>query len=171
MTDKTKNSAAAKSLTSLGFLTVIESDAHGLFGGYLVLSHAGRPLEFHCTAPVRANRAQEILYGPTLKPFLYGEQIGRTLINNSKLKPSLILTNLRPVLAVCQHIETPVLLIGNTPSAPTVKVGDYLIELPDGNHATITEQLVAFAEQIDLLEPFERIDQAIREAQRVGQAA
>ncbi len=56
----------AKSKSALGFLTVVEHPQYGLFGGYLVLNIAGRPLEFHCTAPIKPNRAQEILYGPTL---------------------------------------------------------------------------------------------------------
>ena len=59
----------------MGFLTVVEHPEFGLFGGYLLLNWAGRPLEFHCTAPLKPNRAQEILYGPTLEPFLYGEQM------------------------------------------------------------------------------------------------
>ena len=46
--------------------------------GYLAaissLNLAGRPLEFHCTAPIKPNPAQQILYGPTLESFLYGEQ-------------------------------------------------------------------------------------------------
>ena len=58
---------------AIGFLTVVDEPAHGLFGGYLILNPAGRPVEFHCTAPVKPNRAQEILYGTTLKPYLYGE--------------------------------------------------------------------------------------------------
>ena len=70
---------------ALGFLTVVDSPQHGLFGGFLLLNGGGRPLEFHCTAPVKANRAQRILYGPTLMPYLYGEQIGRTLVEKSKI--------------------------------------------------------------------------------------
>ena len=185
---------AAKSLPLLGFLAVVDSPAHGLFGGYLVLSRSGRPLEFHCTAPVRASRAQKILYGPTLEPFLYGEQIGRTLIANSKLQPSAVLTNSRPVLAAGQFTQMPVVLIGsnsgdgnNRPVAPSemplsqtlsqatvtptsVKVGEYFVELPAGDHATIIKQLREISQQIDLLEPFDRIDEAIREAQRVGES-
>ena len=42
----------------------------------MLLNLAGRPLEFHCTAPVKPNRVQQILYGPSLQPYLYGEQIG-----------------------------------------------------------------------------------------------
>ncbi len=67
-----------------GFLTVVEHPQYGLFGGYLILNTAGRPLEFHCTAPIKPNRAQEILYGPTLESFLYGEQIGQTLISQGE---------------------------------------------------------------------------------------
>ena len=47
----------------LGFLTAIEVPDKGLTGGLLVTNHYGRPLEFQCTTPVRANATQEILYG------------------------------------------------------------------------------------------------------------
>ena len=72
-----------KSLLAIGFLTVTRDVEQGLFGGYLVLNFLGRPLEFHCTAPVRPNRAQEILYGPTLDPYLVGERIGQALLETS----------------------------------------------------------------------------------------
>ena len=51
----------SKSQISLGFLTVVDGGDTGCIGGYLVLNMGGRPLEFHCTAPVRANRSQQIL--------------------------------------------------------------------------------------------------------------
>ncbi|MBL9124077.1 MAG: hypothetical protein JNG90_10630, partial [Planctomycetaceae bacterium] len=47
---------------ALGFLTVVEHEQLGLIGGYLLLNLSGRPLEFHCTAPLKPNRAQQILY-------------------------------------------------------------------------------------------------------------
>ncbi|HUT11964.1 MAG TPA: hypothetical protein VMY42_15795 [Thermoguttaceae bacterium] len=100
-----------KSIAGLGFLTVLEHPEHGLFGGYLLLNPAGRPLEFHCTAPIKPNRAQEILYGPTLQSFLYGDQIGRTLLEKSKIEPLFICTDKQPVLAVREHISQPVALV------------------------------------------------------------
>src|SRR5260221_696610 len=60
----------------LGFLTAIEVADKGFVGGLLVTNHCGRPLEFQCTVPVRPNSTQEILYGPTLIPFLLGELSG-----------------------------------------------------------------------------------------------
>ena len=96
-----------------GFLTVLEHQRHGLIGGYLVLNALGRPVEFHCTAPVRTNRAQEILYGATLDAFLYGEQIAQTLITRAKTKPFTVLTDREQVLAIQEFVETPVCYIQN----------------------------------------------------------
>lgn len=91
-----------------GFLTVTEHPRHGLIGGYLLLNHLGRPVEFHCTTPVRANRAQEILYGATLEAFLYGEQVGRILVQKTKSEPNTILTDHPRMLAVQDFVPIPV---------------------------------------------------------------
>src|SRR5687768_18472885 len=103
--------SSTRSAACLGFLTVIEQAELGLLGGYLVLNSAGRPLEFHCTAPVKANRAQEILYGPTLQPFLYGEQIGQTLLARTKLSPVVVCTDSQPVLAARDFTHVPMVLV------------------------------------------------------------
>ena len=102
---------SAKSVSALGFLTVVEHPQQGLFGGYLVLNTAGRPVEFHCTAPIKPNRAQEILYGPTLQPYLFGEQIGGTLLGKSQSEPLVVCTDREPVLALRQHVSMPVALV------------------------------------------------------------
>ncbi len=99
--------STAATPAALGFLTVIEQPSQGLIGGYLLLNAHARPLEFHCTAPVRANRAQEVLYGATLEPYLYGEQIGATLIKASRLSPLALFTDCQPALAAADHILAP----------------------------------------------------------------
>ena len=94
-----------------GFLTVTEYQQLGLIGGYLILNRLGRPLEFHCTTPIRANRAQEILYGTTLDAFLYGEQIAQTLMSRAKVKPYSVLTDCAEVLTVQEFSEIPICFI------------------------------------------------------------
>jgi hypothetical protein len=109
----------------VGFLTVVEHPQHGLFGGYLILNHAGRPIEFHCTAPVKSNRAQQILYGPTLDSFLYGEQIGATLLGHAKSSPLLICTDREPVLSLGELTDVPVAMVlppDNEPGAGPTSV-------------------------------------------------
>lgn len=91
-----------------GFITVMEHQRCGLIGGYLVLNSLGRPIEFHCTTPVRTNRAQEILYGTTLDAFLYGEQIAQVLISRAKTKPFAVLTDKPPILAAQEFFELPI---------------------------------------------------------------
>ena len=104
-------SAKSNTKPAIGFLTVIDHPQHGLFGGYLVLNLAGRPLEFHCTAPIKPNRAQQILYGPTLEPFLYGEQIGSTLLGHAKTSPLVLCTDREPVLSLRDLVDLPIALV------------------------------------------------------------
>ncbi len=182
-----------KSSPAIGFLTVLEHDQHGLFGGYLVLNMAGRPLEFHCTAPIKANRAQQILYGATLEPFLYGEQIGRTLVAKAGLQPLLICTDREPAMAVREHISLPVALVlpplspadpsgesaakhlridaahQDGPRLVTFDVGRNRLAVgprDDDDRRLIAERLADLAESFDLCEPFGRIREAIEEAQQ-----
>jgi hypothetical protein len=166
--------------TSLGFLTVTEHAELGLFGGYLVLNHAGRPLEFHCTAPVKANRAQEILYGPTLRPYLYGEQIGQTLIAKAKNEVALICTDQAGCLAAREFCDKPVLLVRSKDADPdrTDSEAQYGARFLLGkNDVAIAARFEAdeqaarafhatLVDGIDLLEPFARIREALEEAQK-----
>ena len=103
--------ASAKTVPAIGFITVCEHAELGLFGGYLVLNAAGRPLEFHCTAPVKPNRTQEILYGAMLKPFLYGEQIGQTLLAKAKVTPLVVCTDQSAILAAREFSDVPLLQV------------------------------------------------------------
>jgi hypothetical protein len=172
----------SKSLPDIGFLTVVEHDQHGLFGGYLVLNGAGRPLEFHCTAPVKPNRAQEILYGPTLKPFLYGEQIGKTLMDRGRKKPQLVCTDVVDVLSVRQLCTTPVALVHGSQTSELTN-DTSLLEIEFGSERililsefsddrVLVSKLGSLLEgAIDLSEPFGRIHAAIQEAQRGSKAA
>ncbi len=186
--------ADTKSKPALGFLTVVEHPQFGLFGGYLVLNLAGRPLEFHCTSPIKPNRAQEILYGPTLQSFLYGEQIGQTLIRQAGLETLLICTDREPALAARELIETPMVVVlppdsadqpaqpgekpdrilrldaaHNGPRLAAFQLGRNRLALPDradDDRRLVAERLAEVADAFDLNEPFQRIRDAIEEAQQ-----
>jgi hypothetical protein len=94
---------------NLGFLTVIDQSPGGLTGGFLVLNRSGRPLEFHCTVPFSPGKIQQILYGASFQPFLYGERIAHTLIQRSKLPILSVLTDHAAVLPVQSLISTPII--------------------------------------------------------------
>ena len=188
-----------KSLSTIGFLTITREAAQGLFGGYLVLNTVGRPLEFHCTAPVRPSRAQEILYGPTLDPFLCGECIGPTLLEKSKTRATVVLTDIQPAMVARHLVDVPMVLVAELdatdpadsksharnwslypPPRPepagdplrSFEKGPYQLAV-DGQHPEDEAALMRcwdqFADRIDLMEPFGRIHEAIDEARRAGE--
>lgn len=168
---------ATKPLAAFGFLTVQESPVHGLFGGYLVLSPQGRPLEFRCSTPVVPSRAQAILYGPTLRGYLLSEVIGRTLVESAEVPVSAIFTNDRDLLPLAGLRPEDVLYVapieagqGAAPSGKNqaAQVGRWMVETYAGGLRTV-EQLQALIgplmTHVDLCEPFERIQAALAEAQ------
>ena len=148
-----------------------------MFGGYLVLNTHGRPLEFHCTAPVKPNRAQEILYGPTLRSFLYAEQIGQTLLLKAKVAPLVVCTNVEPMLEVREFASVPVVLIATDRSAA---LPSSLLRFQLGSQAAAVrtadgddrDELLKLWPKlntvVDLTEPFTRIREAIEEARKVA---
>jgi len=165
------------SQAAFGFLTAVDSPTHGIFGGYLIVDGLGRPLEFHCTAPVKVSRAQRILYGPTLTPHLHGQQIGGTLLNAGQVEPVVVLTDSPALVHVRQHTRLPVALVEKADAPGTADAGEGLViggtrvtvttgAAADASAAALREQLESLAGAVDLCEPFERIRLALDEAQR-----
>ena len=173
---------------SVGFLTVVDDGSGCLLGGYLVVNASGRPLEFQCTAPVKANRAQEILYGPTLKSYLWGEQIGGTLIGSSRSRPLFVCTNQVNTFTVRESVDLPVLQVtqpdavarshpwprGSRPASELLTLGPYRCRIarsyPDDRPA-IENAWQAHLVGLNLEEPFARIREAITEAQRTARGS
>jgi hypothetical protein len=187
--------SSAKSLPTVGFISVCQQSDRSLVGGYLLLNATGRPVEFHCTAPVRPSRAHEILYGPTLKSFLYGEQIAKALISKASSQPLFVCTDSDAVLTVRDLAATPVILVRGQDDAPSesprgaVRVDPaHAVPAPSAAlvwfslgtqsaavstaHAkdrdTVRQRWQHQIEGLDLCEPFTRIREAIEEAQRTA---
>ncbi len=170
-------SNAAQDSFRLGFLAAVEDDERGVVGGLLVTNKFGRPLEFQCTTPVRANRTQQILYGPTLRPYLLAEVVGKTLTEKIGVKPHLVLVESPELLELRQHVVMPVAsLVGKQdgPAAANVmNLGKHQLMFHGdfaGDVATIRESSGAVPETADLKEPFERIREALAETLKMAMA-
>lgn len=174
----------------LGFLSVRQHAEHGYFGGYLILNQLARPLEFHCTMPVKTSRAQELLYGPTLNDFVCGEQIAKALVTKAKLQPDVLLTDTPavlglghvsttdPILVVCESETSTTMRLLETPLSnvlpKTIVIGETRLGVRDGsshNESSLTVLLESVGPNFDLAEPFQRIAEAIVEAHPIAKAA
>lgn len=161
----------------IGFLTVVEIPEMGFVGGLLVTNQLGRPLEFQCTTPVRPNRTQEILYGPTLKPFVYAELIGRTLIDRADVAPELVLIRDQRLEDLANHIKMPVgrLLPDASDGDGAQDLGaNTVIGCPSSAASmdSVSKMLDSFSsfvpDSANLNEPFDRILEALQETMRTA---
>jgi hypothetical protein len=169
--------AQAAPKAQLGFLGVVNLAGTGFVGGLLVTNQLGRPLEFQCTTPVKPNRTQEILYGPTLNSFVCAELIGKTLFERLQVKPQLIVSDQPEMLALRTVVALPVCLILPKSSAAlegTIRAGAHFLKLhadfPD-DVTLVTEIAKSFPADADLIEPLERVREALQETLRAGVAA
>ncbi len=164
----------------LGFLTAIEVPDKGFVGGLLVTNHCGRPLEFQCTVPVKANPTQEILYGPTLAPFILGELIATTLVEKAGVRPLWILTDCQEILELRNHIDRPVAIVEKpdaistareSEAGQTIQLGRQIIRFHPAHtddHAAVSRESKQVPADADLQEPFERVREALQETLKSG---
>lgn len=166
----------------IGFLSVLDLSSTGYCGGLLVLNQRGRPAEFHCNSPIRPNRTQEILYGPTLRPFVMAESIAMNLIEKCSRRPGAILTDLAELWELSSQLTIPLALVPsgqpseNNPESPRppepwrwIEIAGQVVGLPSGEEARRTaleQSVISFAQYLPLAEPFQRIHNAIEEAHR-----
>jgi len=166
------DTSSSDELTAVGFYTVVQLDSIGFCGGYLTLNRLGRPTEFHCTLPVLPERAQSILYGESLRPFLHSEHLGPALLAKARTSAQLVLVDQVESLGVSQLIAECVAIV-KYPRESTV---DPAVEPALSWRAAIPEQRDTIREWInslnlDLAEPFQRIRSAIQEAHMSTRAA
>lgn len=177
----------------LGFLSVSETSSRGFVGGFLILNRLGHPIEFHCTVPVHPNKAQEILYGRSLKAFLFGNQIVAPLYKRRKTEVLAVLTDSPFVLPFQDSLNIPLMiLLTESPtgaqkddpektgldsfrSLPGIDWDQWKEERRQGLYVAVSkkiqddsiwDKIALFQKTVDLTEPFERIRLAIKESQR-----
>jgi hypothetical protein len=160
----------------IGFLAALETDDGAYVAGLLVTNRYGRPLEFQCTSPVRPTRAQELLYGQTLRPFLLGELMGRALLERLGTPPDLLITDNDAILDLRNHIAIPMARVDNqaettrpnttAPPLGRVRMGRRILSIHTA-HENDIQALHHGATQVaadtDLQEPLERVREALAE--------
>lgn len=156
-----------------GFLSIC-STGDAKLGGYLLVDPLGRPLEFHCTEPVKPNRAQQILFGASLDDFICGERIAHALISNGSKPPSCVITDCASVLSVRSQVEMPVALL----QVPGTEAPPEFFELDNGTHRYLLESnrdvegllqvMGKMNARLDPAEPFERIHGAVEELRKAA---
>lgn len=173
--DMPLNSPDPRDELRFGFVSIIDLGAHAYIGGYLLVNLIGRPLEFHCTEPVKPNRAQQILYGKTLEPFLFGEQVAATLVANAELPADVICTDRHATLSLRGKVEVPTMWVaadsGDVPEGlidVRTRAGNGLLEAAHGDDVGRIESTLGNVTTWVLDEPFDRIREAVAELRKAA---
>ena len=163
---------------TIAYLTVTSDEFTGWTGGLLLLNCGGRPLEFQCTLPVRPSKAHEVLFGATLRDHLIGEVIGPLLVKQCRTPISMLCCDQPESLAIGESTDLPVALVIDAAEPDEGPIGEETLE---GYESTtlVDSRIMVPIERIeqtrsivarlgdlpDAVEPFERIREAIKEAQ------
>lgn len=162
---------------TLGFLTILQ-DAGGFTGGYLLTNAWGRPLEFRLTSPVAASKVQTLLYGNSLKPYLFSEVIGKTLLDKASQPPTLLVTDNPEALSLRPLVLHPVAWLSD--KQPNESDTSLAVEVVTHQSSTlfthskyasetrIIKETLLNLETVDLFEPFQRMAEAMKEARKIG---
>ena len=150
-------------------------DKKGFMGGILVINRQGVPQEFRCTLPLRPTVAQRALYGNILEPYMFNELIGTPLVKALTAPPNCCLVERGMMLGLRERMEVPVIHLEKygeslSPDGGQAQhrrldssLGGFLLitAITHHDYDTDFESVQKLLEQIfndvDLLEPFERI--------------
>ena len=165
--------------TSLGFLTLHETENSGYVASLLVTNVKGIPKEFRCTHPIKPDAIQRSLYGTGLVQYIGVEICGRPLLRSVRNKPKIIFVDKPFLMNLEAHASTPIIfikeIVENDPSILANNQGfqTEVIELTKGDpplqiirREEIAPKTIAFIEEVsqafNITETFERMRQAVQ---------
>jgi len=161
----------------LGFLDVFVFDNESIRGGFLVTNLETVPFEFMVTEEITPNKLQKLLYGKALVRYSFVHLIALPLIQASKENLSAVIVKKDILLNLRHHLQIPVIALSgedtplNLPGgekipAETIRPISFNFDrnFPSDDRF-IKTVLTPLLRSVDLYEPFDRLDTAIRAAQ------
>ncbi len=157
----------------LAFIDVAIFSDGSIRGGILTTDIETRPYEFRATSPIKPTQLQQILYGASLKDYVYNELICAPLVRATKEKLSVVLVKESYLLAMRPLVSVPVILVQDEHNQ--VLEGIKPLSLIFSSHKNFKNELsyaqtvlAPIANKHNLIEPFERLKLALSEVQRMG---
>jgi hypothetical protein len=165
-----------------GYLVVRAGDDGSYVGALMVTDRHGLPLDFRYTDPVTPTRLQRALYGAALDRYLRSEVILKTLLGALQQRPSVLLVEDERLLdeevpgcPVAFASVSRAAALGGPGAAQEEADGVFLVQVDEtgpplrlalgapanGTVTAVTESLVRLSETMDVLEPAERVRQAL----------
>ncbi len=180
-------------MSMIGYLTAAEVEPSLFLGAAMSTDSFGLPVEFRYTEPVRATPLQRILYGNALHRYLCREVIATTLLQAMETHPEVWIVQDEVLLEPLEAMRAPVVMLFPTEMAPMTDLGatmpagdgEMLVQLSlagaplrvrfgNGDASQQQQALQALtdaARTMDVMEPLNRLQQALRAVREELEAA
>jgi len=158
--------------STLAFLMVTKFEDEKYIGGIMATDGYGIPLEFRYSEPVKPTGLQKILYGRSIEKYLTIDVIAKKLLQSIAEKPRLVFVNEYFLLQI--QSKYPVILLTSVLKETQEEAPENESELKTelfGNNCKAVypanlilddiQWLKAISNEIDILEPFIRLKEAL----------
>jgi len=156
----------------LCFVSCPQDAARSFLGAALIADYRARPLEFSYVSPVRPTALQRILYGKTLNEHVLIDVIVKKLMESNGRDPDVVFVNTRELLGMRRIVQVPVAFLSGVAETPRKPAMLSTLTYDTGDHKDdeeVVAQIVGHLEPlIDMIEPFHRIQEALKEAIKMG---
>jgi len=152
----------------LSYLICPQDAANAFLGALMITDYRARPLHFSFVSPIRPTRIQRILYGSTLNEHIKIDVIAQKLLKDIPMAPDVLFVDESELTVVSRITEIPTAFLTKNPDA-NIEPGR-LSTLKYDTGSNIEDQeivgqvLATLEEYVDLVEPFARMREALKEA-------
>jgi hypothetical protein len=165
----------------IGYMSIAELSKDLFRGGLLLVDLKGKPQDFRCTSVIKPNAIQRALYGGTLAGHMALNLCGLPLLDALQKKPALLVASSPDLFALREEIDIPMLWLRRQgavlPSSQSSGEACELVASDSGLFDTVltscasghgeefaasVEWIRQIARLIDPLEPFTRVEAALK---------
>jgi hypothetical protein len=146
------------------------------FTGAILLTDARtRPMHFAFVQPVRPNKMQRILYGRTLEEHIKGDVVAQKLFGELPQQPDAVFVDTRELTCIRRVTKcVPVAFLSATSNGRAAS--EQLAAFNYDTGAAVDERekvgaIVTALDTVDLLDPFDRLREALKEALQAAKRA
>lgn len=166
----------------LGYITTRVFEGPTYLGGVLIVDKKGIPIEFKYIEPIKPSRLQTLLYGNTMDRYIRIESVGIPLVDAIEHKPNILFIREEPFLEESKW-SFPIVSISRYKGEVLANIGEFK-ELENGEfllkidtnlpiRARIDKKsrerlqdliilLIEVGQNFDIMEPFSRLEEAIK---------
>ncbi|MFC1794209.1 hypothetical protein ACFL3Q_11550 [Planctomycetota bacterium] len=152
----------------LCYLSCPQDAANAFLGALMVTDYRARPTHFAFVSPIRPTKVQRILYGSTLEEHVKIDVIGQKLLTDLPVVPDVLFVDTQELTAVRRIADIPTAFLSKSLDAEDNPGKLTTLEYDTGSNMhdqdIVGKILASLENYVDLVEPFTRMRDALKEA-------